>query len=344
MRLGVGLSAYDSVELAREAERMGYDAVFVPEGFATEAVAFLGMLAGATRRIGLVSGVFEIPARSPVMTAMTAATLEMLSQGRFRLGLGVANAYVSQGWHGVPFGSPLARTREYVEIVRQALRREPVTYAGVHYRVEAPFQIVLPQVASEIPVYLAAVGPRNLELCGEIADGWFGVFCSPQDVADSLEHVRSGRGEAGLRDFDVAVSVPLVLGDDPAEAAGPVRRHVARFVGLGPRHGNFYHALLTRIGLGETADRVHELQQAGDFTAAAAAVPLSFVERVALVGPPGRLAARLAEYAEAGVTTLVLSPMAGTPGERMKALAAMARLDAIRRASLPRSHGAAQSG
>jgi F420-dependent oxidoreductase-like protein len=331
MRLAVSLSACDGVELAREAERLGYDAVFVPEGFATEAVAFLGMLAGSTQRIGLVSGVFEIPARSPVMIAMTAATLDMLSHGRFRLGLGVASPYVSQGWHGASFGSPLARTREYVEIVRLALRREPVTYAGVHYRVEAPFRIVIPQVAPEIPVYLAAVGPRNLKLCGEIADGWFGVFRSPQDVADSLDHIRSGRGEAGLHGFDAALSVPLVLGDDLVEAADPVRRYVARFVGLGPRRENFYHALLTRVGLGDAADRIHERQQAGDVTAAAAAVPLSFVERIALVGPPERLAVRLAEYAEAGVTTLALSPMADALGKRKEALAAaaMACPDAI---------------
>ncbi len=325
MRLAVNLSAQDTVELAQEAEQLGYDAVFVPEGYAAEAVAVLGLLAGTTRRIGLASGILEIPARSPVMTAMTAATLDLLSAGRFRLGLGVANQYVSTGWHGVPFARPLERTREYVEIVRRALRREPVLYTGRHYQVKEPFQVVMPPVARHIPIYLAALGPRNLRLAGEIADGWFGVFRSPEDVTDSLREIRAGRAGASLSGFEVALSVPIVLGDDLAAASVPVRRHVARFAGLGDRPLNFYYALLRRAGHADAADRIHERQQAGDLAGAAAAVPTGFVDRIALTGPPERIAARIMMYRAAGVTTLALSPLAPSLGERIDALAAAAR-------------------
>jgi F420-dependent oxidoreductase-like protein len=325
MRLAVNLSASDTAELAVLAERLGYSTIFVPEGYATEAVSVLGLLAGLTERIGLASGVMEIPVRTPVMTAMTAATLDLVSRGRFRLGLGVANAHVATGWHGMSFARPAARTREYVEIVRRILRREEVVYAGEHYRVTEPFRLVLPPAAPYVPVYLAAVGPRSLRLAGEIADGWFGVFHSPRTVAQALAHIRAGRGTAELNGFDVALSVPVVVGDDLSAAAEPVRRYLARFVGLGDPAANVYYALLCRLGYAHAAGLIHERQQAGDAVGAVRAVPASLVDRIALVGPLNRIAAGMRAYAQAGVTTLAVSPLAASLDERCHALDAATR-------------------
>ncbi|AGL16626.1 LLM class flavin-dependent oxidoreductase [Actinoplanes sp. N902-109] len=326
MKLGVNCSPEGGAGLVEEAERLGYDVAFVPEGYRSDAVSLLGVLAARTTRIGLASGVLQIPARSAAMTAMTVATLDALSQGRFRLGLGVSNAYISEAWHGVPFARPLRRTREYVELVRRALRREPMTLDGDCLTVPlpgaqgAPFQHLGPPVRADIPIYLAAVGPRSLRLCGEIADGWFGVFCSPARVTRARTLLAEGRQGGDLDGFEVMVSIPISVADDPRVAAGPIAGYIARFVALGPAGGNFYHGLMCAMGYQQAADDVHALAGRGDFAAARSAVPFEFIDETALVGPAGRIAGRLARYADAGVTTAALSPFGATPADRMRAL------------------------
>src|SRR3954462_7942899 len=244
MRLGLNLGYWgagndaENLRLAQEADRLGYASAWAAEAYGSDAATVLTWVAAQTERIDVGSAVFQIPARTPAMTAMTAATLDTLSGGRFRLGLGVSGPQVSEGWHGVRFDRPLARTREYVDIVRMALRRETVRYDGEHFRLPLPdgpgkaIKLTVHPVRSDIPVYLAAVGPRNLELTGEIADGWLAIFFSPEHASVSLQPLRAGRSESvaapDVAGFDVMAGVDVVppppggVGDyrDPG-AGGP---------------------------------------------------------------------------------------------------------------------------
>jgi F420-dependent oxidoreductase-like protein len=276
----------------------------------------LAWIAGQTERIDLGSGVMQIPARTPAMTAMTAASLDALSGGRFRLGLGVSGPQVSEGWHGVRFGRPLARTREYVDIVRLAVARKEVSYQGEFYQLPLPdgpgkaLRLGFHPPREYIPTYLAAVGPKNLELAGEIADGWLAVFLAPEYAAEQLASIAAGRARAGktIEGFDVVPSVPVVIGDDVAMCAELVRWYAALYVGgMGSRQQNFYNQLATRMGYGEAARRVQDLYLSKQQRDAAAAVPLEFIDRTSLLGPVDRIAARMREYAAAGVTTLSVS-------------------------------------
>jgi F420-dependent oxidoreductase-like protein len=296
-------------------------------------------VAAQTSRIDVGSAVFQIPGRTPALTAMTAATLDTLSAGRFRLGLGVSGPQVSEGWHGVRFDKPLARTREYVDIVRMALRRESVRYDGAHWTLPLPdgpgkaLRLTVHPVRETIPVYLAAIGPKNLELAGEIADGWLSIFFAPEHAEDSLTSVRTGRRRAGHDDldgFDVAATVPVVVGSDLEACAEPVRAYSALYVGgMGSRDKNFYNQLAVRMGYGEAAARIQELYLARQHRDAAAAVPFEFVDRTALLGPKERITERLHAYAETGVTTLSVATYAPTLEERVATLRTVAEaLDA----------------
>lgn len=302
------------VELAREAERLGYDSAWVAEAWGTDAVSVLGWLAASTSTLRVGAGVLQIPARTPALTAMTAATLDLISGGRFLLGLGVSGPQVVEGWHGQPFGKPLVRTREYVEIVRAALRREPLRYDGEHYRIPyegpgatglgKPLKLMLRPLRTEIPVYLAAVGPRNVALAVEIADGWLPLWLSPErlrDVfGDALAAARPG--------FDVAAfAVPVVLDDDLQAARDAVKPKLALYLGgMGARSRNFYADLVARYGYEADARRIQNLYLDGKRLEAIAAVPDALVDEVALVGPRERIAARLEAWRESGVTTLLV--------------------------------------
>src|SRR5215207_229169 len=235
MRLGLNLGYWgggnrDDLVLAREADRLGYSVVWAAEAYGSDAPTVLSWVAARTERIDIGSAVMQIPARTPACTAMTAATLDALSGGRFRLGLGVSGPQVSEGWHGVRFDKPLGRTREYVEIIRIAMRRETLRYSGRHYTLPLPdgpgkaLKLIVHPVREHIPVYLAAVGPKNLELAGAIADGLLPIFFSPEHAGDFLDPVRVGRGKAGLTmdGFDVVPTVPLSVGDDLAACADPI--------------------------------------------------------------------------------------------------------------------------
>lgn len=341
MRLGLHLPYWDrgpraqldNLRLTREAERLGFAVAWSAEAYGSDAATVLGWLAAQTERIGLGSAIFQIPARSPAMTAMTAATLDLLSDGRFRLGLGVSGPQVSEGWHGAPFGAPLTRTREYVDIVRMALRREPVEYAGSHYRLPLPggpgkvLKLSLRRVRRELPIYLAATGPRNIELAGEIADGWLPLWFSPAHTAQQIAHVRVGRQRAGatMAGFDVAPSLQLAVGDDPVACADQVRPVAAHYVGgMGSRERNFYNDLAVRMGYAEAARRVQDHYLAGDVMAAAAAVPFGFLDETSLLGPTARIADQVAAYAEAGATTVSVIPNGRNLEQRLDALRGVA--------------------
>jgi F420-dependent oxidoreductase-like protein len=308
LRGAADLAKFEAVE---EADRLGYGSVWVAEAYGSDAVSVLGYLAARTTSIGLGSAVLQIPARTPAMTAMTAATLDVLSQGRFRLGLGVSGPQVSEGWHGVDFAQPLSRTREYVEVVRMALAREPVSYRGKHHVLPRdggrPIKLSVRPVSDRIPVYLAAIGPGNLRLTGAVADGWLGLFLSPGQVGDRLKELTEGRAEAGktLEGFDVVASTPVVFGDDVSACADKVRAHTALYVGgMGSREHNFYNALAARMGFAAAAAEVQDLYLSGRQAEAAAALPLEFLDQTCLLGPLERVAERLQAFAEAGVTTL----------------------------------------
>jgi F420-dependent oxidoreductase-like protein len=327
MQLGVFLNHNGACEVAARAEELGCAVALAPEGFRSDAPSVLGAVAARTSRIALASGVMQIPARAPVMTALTAATLDSLSGGRFRLGLGVSNPDVSLGWYGVSAERPLRRTREYVEVVRLALTGAPVRYDGTHYRLppegtgEAA-RLVAAAVRADIPIYLAGVGPRSLQLAGEIADGWIGVFSSPRRIAESLVEVARGRERAGatLSGFEVLPSVPIGFGADPEEAARPLRGYFANFIGMGSREKSIYNTLAGRMGYGAAAEQIHRHCHAGDRAAAAAAVPFELIDQTSLVGDVDRIAARLAEYRAAGVTTLGLTLLAPTVAGQIEAV------------------------
>jgi F420-dependent oxidoreductase-like protein len=323
----------DHLALAQEADRLGFSVVWTAEAYGSDSPSMLAWIAGQTSRIDLGSGVMQIPARSPATTAMTAATIDALSGGRFRLGLGVSGPQVSEGWHGVRFGKPLARTREYVDIVRMALARQPVQYAGEHYTLPLPdgpgksVRLSFHPPRTEIPIYLAAVGPKNLELAGEIAEGWLAVFFAPEHAGELLGPVRAGRERAGkaMDGFDVVPTVPVVVGEDPVACAELVRWYAALYVGgMGSREQNFYHQLATRMGYGAAAREVQDLYLAKRQRDAAAAVPFEFIDSTSLLGPVDRIAERMRAYAAAGVTTLSVSVFAGDAEDGIRTLRAVA--------------------
>jgi F420-dependent oxidoreductase-like protein len=327
VRLGLNLgyqtawsTPADHLAMAREADRLGYSVVWAAEAYGSDTVTMLAWMAGQTERIDLGAAVMQIPARTPAMTAMTAATLDTLSGGRFRLGLGVSGPQVSEGWHGVRFAKPLGRTREYVDVVRLALARQPVSYQGEHYELPLPggagkaLKLGFHPLRADIPVYLAAVGPKNLELAGEIADGWLAVFFAPDAAGDHLDHIRTGRAKAGkdLTGFDVVASVPVVIGDDLDACADVIRPYAALYVGgMGSREQNFYNALAVRMGYADEAKVVQDLYLSRQPREAAAAVPRDFIERTSIIGTRERVAERIREYAAAGVGTLSISPYVG---------------------------------
>jgi F420-dependent oxidoreductase-like protein len=246
MELGVNLGYFgmgvdrDNVVVAQEADRLGYAVAWAAEAYGSDVPTVLSWIGALTSTIDLGAAVMQIPGRTPAMTAMTAATLDTLSGGRFRLGLGVSGPQVSEGWHGVPFAAPLGRTREYVDIVRMALRRDTVAYAGRHFTLPLPdgpgnaLKLTVHPPRAHLPIYLAAVGPKNLELAGEIADGWHAIFFSPEHSGGLVESVATGRRRAGrgsdddpLAGFDIAPSVPVVIGDDVQAAADLIRPYAA---------------------------------------------------------------------------------------------------------------------
>lgn len=340
MRLGLNLgyqtpwsSPADHLALAQEADRLGFSSVWAAEAYGSDSPSILAWIAGQTERIDVGTAVMQIPARSPAATAMTAATIDTITGGRFRLGLGVSGPQVSEGWHGVRYGKPLARTREYIDIVKLALSRKPVVYQGEHYTLPLPdgpgkaLRLSFHPLRSEIPIYLAAVGPKNLELAGELTDGWLAIFFDPAIAPEFLGPIAKGRAKVGktLEGFDVVPSVPVVIGDDPEMCAELVRWYAALYIGgMGSREKNFYNELATRMGYGDAAREIQDLYLSGRQRDAAAAVPFEFIDRTSLLGPVPRIAEKMRGYAAAGVTTLAISLFTGDAESGREALRSVA--------------------
>jgi F420-dependent oxidoreductase-like protein len=316
-----GASVALDIDKVLEAERLGYTSVWTAEAYGSDAVTPAAWIAARTSRIHVGTGIMQIPARTPAMTAMTAMTLDALSGGRFRLGLGVSGPQVVEGWHGQRFGKPLAKTREYVDVVRAILRREkPLEFRGEYYQIPyagadatglgKPLRSILHGRAS-LPIYLAAVGPKNVALAAEIADGWLPVFFSPDRMAlfrQALEEgfARRAPGLAPRERFDIAPAVPIVCGPDVVACRAHVKPRLALYIGgMGAAGRNFYNDLACRYGYEGDARRIQALYLAGKKDEAIAAVPDALVDEVALCGPRERIRDRLAAYRAAGVTTLI---------------------------------------
>jgi F420-dependent oxidoreductase-like protein len=336
MRTGIFLNYaggfLEAVDEVVELEKVGVDIALVAEAYSYDAISQLGFLAAKTSRIELATGVVPIYIRTPTLLAMTAAGLDYVSDGRFRLGIGTSGPQVMEGFHGVPFDAPLGRTREVVDICRQVWRRERVSYDGKYYQIPLPadrgtglgksLQLINHPVRERIPITIAALGPKNVELTAEIAEGWQPVFFQP-DKADDVwgPPLRAGlsRRDPALGPLDIMVSAPLAIGDDVDDRLAWAKPQLALYIGgMGARGKNFYHNLATSYGYGDVANHIQDLYLDGKKAEAIEAVPDELVRNVSLVGPHGFVKERLAAYADAGVTTLLLQPLSGDRHESMR--------------------------
>jgi F420-dependent oxidoreductase-like protein len=322
MRLGFymgyappGTNPTELIALAQEAERLGFDSAWAAEAWGTDSVTVLSWLAATTTTLDVGSAIMQIPARTPAMTAMTAATLDLMSGGRFLLGLGTSGPQVAEGWHGERWGKPLGKTREYVEIVRAALARETVEHHGEHYDVPyagaggtglgKPLRLMVRPLRPRIPIYLAAIGERSVRLAAEIADGWLPIFYSPEQAQEVFgPQLAAAEG----RPFDVAPTAQVLVTDDEASGRDALRPFFALYVGgMGARGKNFYNSLFARYGYEAEARAIQDAYLEGRRQEAAALVPDSFLDEVALVGSRERIADRLDAWRASGVTTLLCS-------------------------------------
>jgi F420-dependent oxidoreductase-like protein len=311
----------EQVELAVAADRGGLDSVWVAEAWGQDAVSLCGYLAARTERIALGTALMQIPARPPAATAMAAATIDVMSGGRFRLGLGVSGPQVSEGWYGTPFARPVSRTREYVEIVRKVLAREaPVSFSGKHYQLPydggaglgKALKSTVHPLRADVPIFLAAEGPKNVALAAEIADGWFPFWFSPKSNDFYSAALDEGFARDGARrtraDFEVVVPFFLVPGDDVETAANRLRPQIALYVGgMGAKGANFHLDVFARMGWEAECAKIQELYLDGRKDEAIASIPLEMVEDVAMVGPVDKLRADAERWKETLATTLVIS-------------------------------------
>jgi F420-dependent oxidoreductase-like protein len=307
-----GTNPLELIELAQEAERLGYDSAWAAEAWGTDAVSVLAWLAAVTTRIKVGSAILQMPARTPANTAMTAATLDLLSGGRFLLGLGTSGPQVVEGWHGEPWGKPVRKTREYVEIVRTVLRRDVLEHHGEHYDIPyshdgstglgKPLKLMARPLRADVPIYLASLQPRSVALAAEIADGWLPIFFSPERARETFPAPFAREG------LEIAPSVPALLSDDLESARDAMKPYYALYLGgMGSRGKNFYNDLASAYGFEADAKRIQDLYLDGKKREAAAAVPDAFVDEVALVGPRERIAERLEAWEESGATTMLVS-------------------------------------
>jgi F420-dependent oxidoreductase-like protein len=334
---GMGIGPEDQLQVVQEAERLGYDSVWAAEAYGSDAATVLAWLAAGTSTIKLGSAIFQIPARSPAMTAMTAATLDELSGGRMRLGIGSSGPQVAEGWHGQRFAKQLQRTREYVEVVRMALARERVDFQGETLTLPLPdgpgkaLKLMISPVQERIPIYLAAIGPKNTALAGEIADGWLPTFFSPEHVGEFRKLLQEGADRAGrsLDGFDIAPNVTAYISDDRELARNLMRPVLALYIGgMGSRKQNFYNNLVQRYGFEEAAREIQDLYLDGKKAEAGDAIPDELIDMVSLCGPRDFVRERITAFREAGVGTLAVTPMAFTVQDRIAQLRAVAELAA----------------
>ena len=336
---GLGLTSEDQLEIVQEAERLGYDSVWAAEAYGSDTATVLGWLAGQTSTIRLGSGIFQMPGRSAAMTAMTAATLDQISNGRMILGIGSSGPQVSEGWHGVRFGKQLARTRDYVAVLRMALARERLEYSGETLELPLPdgpgkaLKLTIGTVQDQVPIYIAAIGPKNTQLTGEIADGVIPTLFSPEHVSVMRDELQIGVDRAGngktLADIDIAPTVQVYVSDNLEDARNLMRPFIGLYVGgMGSREQNFYNQLVRRYGFDDAAQEVQDLYLDGKKDEAMAALPDELIDMVAICGPADHVRERIAAYREAGVGTLGVSPDAFTREERITQLRLIAELAA----------------
>jgi F420-dependent oxidoreductase-like protein len=332
---GLGLSSQDQLEIVQEAEKLGYDSVWAAEAYGSDTATVLAWLAGQTSKIRLGSGIFQMPGRSPAMTAMTAATIDQLSGGRMILGIGSSGPQVAEGWHGQRFAKQLQRTREYVAVVRKALARERLEFHGETLELPLPdgpgkaLKLTIAPVQEHIPVYLAAIGPKNTALAGEIADGWIPTLFSPEHVSELRPLLQEGADRVGrsLDGFDIAPTVNVFVTDDLKAARDAMRPFIALYVGgMGSRKQNFYNNLVCRYGFETDAKVIQDFYLEGKREEAMAAIPDALIDMVSLCGPKDVVRERLAIYRDAGVGTLGITPIAFTKDDRLEQLRLVAEL------------------
>ena len=329
MMLGYAGGFSEAVDELADFERGGLDIVFVPEAYSFDAVSQLGFIAARTTRLEIASGILPIYSRTPALTAMTAAGLDFVSGGRFTLGLGTSGPQVIEGWHGVPYDAPVGRTRELVEICRMVWRRDRLDYQGKHYTLPyeggtglgKPLKLINRPVRERIPIVIAALGPKNVALAAEVAEGWQPIFYFPEKAAiawDAPLAEGTVRREPELGPLDVIASAPLAIGDDVTGLRDLTRPVFALYIGgMGARGRNFYYDLACRFGYEQDAGKIQEAYLAGRKDEAAALVPADLVEKTALIGPAGYVAERLEAFRESGVTTLNVTPLAATHAARL---------------------------
>jgi F420-dependent oxidoreductase-like protein len=323
MRLGlmVGYSGSQltiPMDLVQEADRLGYYACWTSEAYGSDAITPLAWIGAHTQQIKLGTAIMQMPARTPAMTAMTAMSLDALSGGRMLVGLGLSGPQVVEGWHGVAYGKPLVKTREYVEILRKIFaREEPLVHHGDHYHIPyegddatglgKPLKSIL-HARKDMPIYVASIGPKNVELTAEIADGWLPIFFSPERYPDYFEaQVDIGLNKAGktMEHFDIAPTVNVVIEDDLEMAYNQLKPMLALYIGgMGAKGKNFYHELATRYGFGEAADTIQDLYLSGKKAEAMAEIPNELVDSVALVGSKARIKDRIQLWKDSPINTL----------------------------------------
>jgi len=336
MKIGLGINYAggfkEVVAEVADLEKAGLDVVFVPEAYSFDAISALGYLAAATERVQLASGILQLYTRTPTLTAMTAAGLDYVSDGRYILGLGASGPQVIEGFHGVPYDNPIGRTREVVEICRQVWRRERLQYEGKYYTIPLPegqgtglgksLKLINHPVRERIPVLLAALGPKNVELAAEIAEGWQPIFYLPEKAKDVWgDALKAGyaKRDASLPPMDIYAGPALAIGDNVEGMREFIKPHIALYIGgMGAKGKNFYHNVATKYGYGAEADRIQELYLAGDKDGAAKVVPDELVRDISLIGSREFVKERVAAFREAGVTVLNVVPMGATTADRVK--------------------------
>lgn len=340
MKLGVNLAYMASAEqfheqlrTAKAAEEFGYDSVWVAEAYGSDAATPLAYMAAQTERIRLGSAIFQIPGRTPANCAMVSATLDILSNGRFILGIGSSGPQVAEGWHGQPFAKQIKRTREYVAIVRKALARERLEFDGELYTLPLPdgpgkaLKLMIKPVQERIPIFLAAIGPNNTALAGEIADGWLPYLFSPEYLKNFTGSLEEGAARSGrtIDDIEISPTVFTAVSDDVDECRAMIKPILALYVGgMGSREKNFYNRVVQSYGFEAEAKEIQDLYLDGKQMEAIAAVPDELVDLTSLVGTAEQVRDRMAAYRDAGVDNLIIAPLATNEQQRHDLLRTLA--------------------
>lgn len=315
----------EQLEVGKLADRLGFHSAWVAETWGQDASVVLGALASQTEQIKLGSAIFQVPARQPTAVASTISTLDQLSGGRMMAGLGLSGPQVSEGWYGVPFTAPLGRTREYIEIIRMALSREPVDYQGKHFQLPnmegglglgKPLKMIGGPVQESVPIYLGVIGEKTVHQCGQIADGWLPAFYSPENSAELNAPLLAGIEAAGRKreDVKIAPTVPIAVADTVEDARHLLRPILTFYFGaMGAKDKNFYIQLATRYGMGDVAIAVQEKFLGGDKMGAAMELTPEIIDLAAIAATPATLESKLAGYADADVDTLIALPFGDRP-------------------------------